>query len=461
MRLSKYVSLVSDYPEPGQHLTFNWLTQAMAVVDDDVRAVIDQPEAFDASLLPPEMADQLERSGVLIFDDIDEREEIEHWHSQVKNNRRTFKAMVMTTYDCNFACTYCVEEGVKRPEKLHDERAERMVTWIIEQMEAQGSECLYLNFYGGEPLLNVHGVEEVAAPLYAYTQERGLEFDGSVTTNGALLNRRNAERLAAVGVTRAKVTLDGDQEAHDAKRPFKGGHGSFDIIMKNLEQVWDVIEIKLAGNMDCQNIDAVPQLLDVLEERGLADKIGGISFNGTSDQARDGFKHGCGGDGGDAVSDGLLQIESLAQPDPVGFDQDEMAAKLLDAKQETVDRGLPARKPIGASLCLLNQEENAVVIDPNGVFYKCPALVGHEAFVVGDLDTGRMQYDHLRQYEDEKDDCMDCRWFPVCGGGCRFMSFLETGDIRHKNCHKEHFEERGDDMIKMDHQIFVEENQPA
>ncbi|MBI2503256.1 MAG: SPASM domain-containing protein [Candidatus Latescibacteria bacterium] len=457
MRLSRYTSFVADYPEPGQHLTFNWMTQAMAVLDDELRQLVEAPGSFDAALIPPELAQQLERMGILVEDEVDERQEIEHWHSQVRNNRRTFKAMVMTTYDCNFACTYCVEEGVKRPVKLGHTQAERTVRWIIERMEEQGSEKLYLNFYGGEPLLNVAGLEQVAGPLLAYTQARGLEFDGSVTTNGALLHRRNAERLARVGVTMAKVTLDGDQEAHDQKRPFKGGHGSFELIMRNLEEVWDLIEIRLAGNVDCQNIHAVPKLMNYLEERGLGEKIGGIQFNGISSQARDGFEH---------HQKGLLQIESpepllqieavertLDTPTQSGNRED-----LFELNHEAAQRGLPARKAITASLCLLNQEENAVVIDPLGKIYKCPALVGHEAFIVGDLSQGEIHYDHLRIYGEDLEGCLDCKWFTVCGGGCRFMSFLKSGDIRHKDCNKEFFDQYGNEMVKMDYEIFLKEH---
>jgi len=430
------------------------MTQAMAVLDGELRSLIDTPESFDPALIPPDLVRQLEKMGILIEDEVDERQEAEHWYREVRTSRRTFKAMVMTTYDCNFACTYCVEEGVKRPVKLIETLAERTVRWIIDRLEEQGSEKLYLNFYGGEPLLNVTGLEQVAGPLLAYTQEHGLEFEGSVTTNGALLNRRNAERLARVGIAMAKVTLDGDQEAHDQKRPFKGGHGSFELIMRNLEEVWNLIEIRLAGNMDCQNIQAVPKLLDYLQERGLGEKIGGIQFNGISSQAREGFKH---------LGNDLLQIESpepLLQIAPVEEQAGPslaMQAELLGANHQAARRGLPARKAITASLCLLNQEENAVVIDPLGKIYKCPALVGHEAFIVGDLSQGRIHYDHLRIRGEDLDECMDCKWFTVCGGGCRFMSFLKTGDIRNRDCNKEHFDQYGDDMIKMDYEILLQE----
>lgn len=293
MKRSRYTSLVADFPESGQHLIYNWLTQSMAVVDEDLRGVFDSGVGVDTAQIPPEFVQSLEEMGFIVADEVDERQEIEEWYRQIRSHSSTCKIMVLTTYDCNFACTYCVEEGVKRPVALDGDLPERIAAWIIRRLEKLRSQRLSLNFYGGEPLLNLDGLERVAAPLLAYTQQRGIDFDGSVTTNGARLTRRNADRLRRVGVTRAKVTLDGDREAHDARRPFRGGQGSFDIIVSNLEAVGDRLTLYLGGNVDGQNRDAIPRLLDFLEARGL---IGHLQVSG-SGGARGVLRRGSGAEG--------------------------------------------------------------------------------------------------------------------------------------------------------------------
>lgn len=449
MKRSRYVSFVPAYPAPGQVLGFHWLTLAMAVFDEELYSLVQFPELFASTRMPPETASQLVRMGFLVEDHVDERAETERWHTEVRSSRRTFRAMVLTTYDCNFACTYCVEEGIKKPVQLQPDLAARMVAWIIARLEEQGSEQLYLNFYGGEPLLNLAGLERVAAPLHAYAHSRGLEFQGSVTTNGALLDRKTAERLAKVGVSLAKVTLDGDREAHDARRPFKGGGGSFDLILRNLEEVWDLLEIRLSGNLDCHNFHAVPRLLDLLAARGLADKVCGLCFGGTSGQTRAGFGR----------QPGPLALQPLTPTEKEGaaLSPALMAAGLLVANRAVVRRGLPARRPIGANLCLLNQGDNAVVLDPVGRIYKCPTLVGYEGFAVGDLSQDRLRTDHVRMRPEDLDDCLDCRWFAVCGGGCRFMSFLESGDLRGRHCDRDYFLRHGDDLIRMEYECLQRE----
>ena len=450
MKRSRYTSLVTDFPQPGQHLAFNWLTQSMAVLDEDLRGVIESDAPFDAPQVPPDYAQQLETTGLAVADEVDERQEIEDWYGDARCDTSTFKVMMLTTYDCNFACTYCVEEGVKRPVEVAGDLADRIVAWIERRLERHESEKLYLNFYGGEPLLNIDGLERVAAPLSAYARERGLGFGGSVTTNGALLNRRTAERLIRAGVTRAKVTLDGDREAHDARRPFKGGRGSFATIVRNLHEVGDLLSLYLGGNVDCRNQHAIPRLLDFLEAEGLMQKLDGIGFGATSKAAREGFRH-------------LGEAQLPIAPAVIGNQRDAawicdgVLSDVLAIQRELIRRGLPARKSTDLRLCMLNQQDNGIIIDPTGKLYKCPALVGHEVFRVGDLDRDEIHCEHLRPYPRELDECMDCRWFPVCGGGCRFVSFLETGDIRRRCCIGGFLDAHGDDIIEMKYDVSVPE----
>jgi uncharacterized protein len=438
---------VPDYPAPGQHLGFHWMTQAMAVVDGELRQVLERAKGVEAASIPAEMMAQLLGMGWLVEDGTDERADLAQWYRRNRQNGRALKVMVLTTYECNFACTYCVEEGVKQPVRLQEDKAAQIVRWIAARLEQQGAERLLLNFYGGEPLLNMAGLEQVAAPLRAYAQAHGLEFEGSVTTNGALLNRTTAERLARLGIQWAKVTLDGDRDAHDAKRPFRSGRGSFDLILRNLEEVWDLIEIRVTGNVDGQNLHAVPRLLDYLEAHGLGDKIGGLHFGPISGPACEGFTHRQGG---------LLQIQRVEAAEGDGFSSG-LAGQILACNREVARRGLPARKVLGANLCMLNQDGSAVVIDPEGQIYKCPTMVGHESFVVGNVEQEGLHGDHLQLCAEDLAECLDCKWMPACGGGCRFLSFLGHGDIRRRHCTREYFQRHEVEMIQMDYEICVQE----
>lgn len=451
MRRSRYTSLVTDFPRPGQHLAFHWLTQSMAVLDNDLRGVIGAGGRFTAAQVPSGLLEQIVDMGLVVDDAADERDDIETWFRRASRDLSTLKVMVMTTYDCNFACSYCVEEGVKRPAPMGGSVPGRTVEWVQRQLEFHASEGLSLNFYGGEPLLNMPALERVAIPLRAYSRARGLAFRGSVTTNGSLLDTRNAERLLRAGITRVKVTLDGDRPAHDARRFYAGGRGSFDTIIGNLRGVADLLDVYVSGNLGDENRDAVAPLLDFLDAEGLLRKLHGISFGSTSRPARDGFG---------AHADAERSVASAGTGGQRGpaWICDDVLTHLLGVQQELIRRRLPARRSTMPRLCMLNQRDNGVIVDPCGRLYKCPALVGHEAFSVGSIDGDDCCCEHLRPYPDELDECMDCRWFPVCGGGCRFVSFLETGDIRRRCCIGGFLDAHGDDLIKLEYAVSARED---
>ena len=87
---------------------------------------------------------------------------------------------------------------------------------------------LVLTFFGGEPLLNVPAMFEIAGRSSKHAASRGVTQLVNIITNGLLLTPRVVERMLPLGLTGVKVTLDGDRETHDRMRPLRGGQGTFD-----------------------------------------------------------------------------------------------------------------------------------------------------------------------------------------------------------------------------------------
>ena len=94
-----------------------------------------------------------------------------------------------------------------------------------------------------------------------------MTFESMLTTNGALLTPEVVEQLMPYGLRGAKVTLDGDRAAHDAKRQFKNGAGSFDRIIANIRAIGGRIPIQVGGNFDEENVGHIPALLDYLVDK--------------------------------------------------------------------------------------------------------------------------------------------------------------------------------------------------
>jgi mycofactocin radical SAM maturase len=116
------------------------------------------------------------------------------------------------TYGCNLACVHCLSSSGRRdPAELSTAEAKAVVD------ELAAMQVFYVNVGGGEPLVRTDFFELVE---YAVTSGVGVKF----STNGALLDRAKAARVAAMDYVDVQVSLDGATAVtNDAVR----GPGSF------------------------------------------------------------------------------------------------------------------------------------------------------------------------------------------------------------------------------------------
>ena len=162
---------------------------------------------------------------------------------------------------------------------MDEEHCRGTVNWLINRVDKHQPDKILLQFCGDEPLMNIQPIDYVASEINEYCKENDISFGFTITTNGSLLKPDLVERLTPLGLKSIGITLDGDKDAHNSKRPFKNGKGSFDIIIENILQVVDKVKIRIGANVDEENLESVPRLLDYLEQIGLKDKIDSIKFN--------------------------------------------------------------------------------------------------------------------------------------------------------------------------------------
>ncbi len=113
----------------------------------------------------------------------------------------------------------------------------RVADWIERELDRVRPERLVITFFGGEPLLNLPVLYDLADRLWAATQQRGVRMMTSIITNGLLLTTDIVDRLVPRGLKGVKITLDGDRDTHNRMRPLRGGQGTFDRIVENIRQV--------------------------------------------------------------------------------------------------------------------------------------------------------------------------------------------------------------------------------
>jgi uncharacterized protein len=419
MVLTRYSVSVPDFPSPGQHLLYNTLTQGIVVVDSGLRAALERLPELPAERQARAALKGLRRLGFLIRSQAQDREALERYFRDLRAEPSSVQATVLTTYACNFACTYCVEEGVKAPVHMSDVTAEAAAEYIVRRARERKARAVYVSLYGGEPLLNMRAVRIVLDGTRSRAEARRMEFGAAITTNGALLTPDVVDELVGLGVRGAKVTIDGDRARHDAKRPFKNGRGSFDLIMANLEYAVAQLELNVEGNFDDGNAASFPSLLDELRTRGLASRLNLVRFKPIS-----------------AVPANRRHLRAHAELECV-YSRPETARTVVSLRRAAVERGMPTDPGIGVNICGITLGGAHFTIDPTGELYQCPAFVGHREFSTGDIACGEIRTFHAPELWRR---CSGCAYAPLCGDGCMYGAYMRYGDPQRLNCPKEYVE---------------------
>ena len=432
MKLSQFTILIPDFPLHGKYLVYNTFNRATAVIGERAKNFLSDSQNASPDDKKKYM-DTFSKLGLMIDDSIDESKEFRDWYNKARYNKSIMRATILTTYNCNFACEYCVEEGVKKPVKMDEEHCQNTVKWLINRINKHQSNSIQLQFYGGEPLMNVKPIHYIATEISEYSKKNGISFGFTITTNGSLLKPDLVERLAPLGLKTIKITLDGDRDAHNSKRPFKNGKGSFDIIIQNMLQVIDKVRIKIGTNVDSKNFEGVPRMLDYLEKIGLKDKIESIKFSPIIHIQEQG-----------KMSQWTHQVNCSPASDQDTLDN------LIQLTWDAHKRGFKTEKYIESTICAMRLDGTAVVIDPLGRIYTCPAFVGREGFQVGDIYHQDISGRHEEFMNMEiSDECFECPYMPMCNGGCKHLAYTKYGDLSKTVCEKEHFQKAIVESLKM------------
>jgi uncharacterized protein len=449
----------------GEVFLLNTLTDAQAVVSDDVAALLDRlaAGADDAAGAAAdgggEALQSLAENGFLVSRGRSEKEAVESYFEAFREDTSQLRITILTTMQCNFACDYCYQgerDGVGgAAEKMSPETAAKVAAWIVRQTDQVRPKQLVLTFFGGEPLLNVPAMVEIAGRCSRHAEWRGISQIVNIITNGLLLTPEVVERMTPLGLTGVKITLDGDRETHDRKRPLRGGQGTFDRIIGNIRRVAPLVPITIGGNFDMETADRYPALLDFLKSQDFAGRVAKIAFKPVIRPAAPALPAGAiplapaaPGAAGAArscasASGAPVGAASAGRP---GSPCDSCALvdeTMSQLREETVRRGFPTGDGLHMGPCELHRRHSHTV-GPDGSLYACPGFTGEFALAVGHID-GRRDAGHAaaarrRERLAAWRRCGDCPFIPVCGGGCAVAAHAELGDMDAPSCHRPSFE---------------------
>lgn len=444
MKLSRWTLFVPEYPVQGDYLAYNTRTQAIVVVNQELKDILaGLPESrMSAAADGAELKENLkilEEMGIVVEDDEDEVQSLEYWFDRMKYETNGLNITILTTYDCNFACSYCFEEAVKKKVYMDLQTSKQVVSWITNVATKHRVHKIELVFYGGEPMLNLTAIEYISRTIREWAKERWVKFGFNMVTNGSLLTRDVVSRFIELGLLSVQITVDGDRISHDASRPFRTGEGSFEIILNNIVSIADKVKVHLTGNFNSSTFNNMLKLLDVLEEKGLKEKLASVNFSPI--MARLGNNNG----------DGAPRLMEMGGCK--AFFEEEHYQENLTLSKEVRRRGFKTSPAIGVNVCPVLKNDTMVIIDPTGIIYKCPSFVGHPEFAVGDIRNEDLNRRHVENMTmDLWKKCLDCPYVPMCGGGCRLSAYLRSGDTKSLACDRGYLDKVWQEYVKMDYE---------
>lgn len=344
----------------------------------------------------------LQKKGFLIRTEIDETERVHEDRLAAVNSERLVLT-ILPTSGCNFKCVYCYEDF--RPKQMNVHTQEQVVRFAEYLLE--GKKSLFVNWFGGEPLLAADVVEALSIKLMEICKQRKVTYFAGMTTNGYLLDTEAFRRMLRCRVIDYQITVDGLQADHDRFRILKDNRGTYDVIMQNLLRISreikrGIFNISIRCNCLRSSMTAYEEIAKQYLEMFGHDKRFSFTVHAVKDW---------GGESVNALRDELLS-------------EDEERRLLKEALSYRGENGVGenAKIRMNTHMAMLDKHSNSCyaigknnyVIGADGSVYKCTSDFGKALGTVANPEELESWFDYEKDYLPDEE-CNKCFFYGACG----------------------------------------------
>ena len=430
--------MIHQYKQNGMNIVLDVTSGAVHVVDDVAYDIIALFEKQKKDEILAAMRETYEgKDGITAAD-------IEECYAQVEELKEsgqlftedTFRPMagelkrktagvikalcLHVAHSCNLNCSYCfASQG-----NYHGERAlmsfevgKQAFDFLIANSGTRRN--LEVDFFGGEPLMNLDVVKQLVAYARSVEKEHNKNFRFTLTTNGVLLDDETNEFLNKE-MSNVVLSLDGRRDVHDHFRKDYAGRGSYDVILPKFKKLVDSREGKnyyMRGTFTHNNVDFTEDIIH-MADLGFTE----LSMEPVVCPPNDPY--------------------ALTEADkPILFEQyEKLAFEMIKRKKEgrpftfyhymlDLKHGPCIYKRITG--CGSGTEYMAVT--PWGDLYPCHQFVGDEKYLLGNVWDGvsntavQDEFRSCNAYS--REECKDCWAKLYCSGGCAANAYHATGSV--------------------------------
>lgn len=339
--------------------------------------------------------DELIRCGFLIEDSYDELGIIKHRMNRSRYFTGVLGLTIAPTTCCNLRCIYCYEEKIHRDIVMDECTQQAIIDYVRKCSEK--IDHLHISWYGGEPLLALNIIENLSDAFMQICEDKSIQYSASIVTNGYLLDKSTAQKLVDKKIFDCQITIDGDQESHNTRRPHCSGKGTYETIITNLINIDGIIpNISIRVNTDKNNMHGLSKICDIIKDNNLH------NISPYASPIQDYSGNYCVG-------------ECFTQKAFLEYEYENL---LQIGNQEMIMRKYPH---IRSNACCADSM-CAFVINADGKLYKCWSDIGSEELSLGNIQDGVINEMNAIRYllDDPTNDskCRECKLLPICMGGC-------------------------------------------
>ena len=419
MKKSKFVFEVKDYPVEGGNLWFSTATGKMTVVSDELNEMIESGTADENN----KKVQNLYNMKFLVPDDFNERMWAQHIYNSVNYADKGLGITITPSMLCNFCCIYCCEPDKNKINNMKMDTAKDIVDWVEQRLSTGTINKLEVQYFGGEPTYNREVLFFLAGRIQEISQKYHVKLKNYIVTNG-FFEREMIDNFLEMGINNIQLTIDGTPNSHNKRRLLLvGNQETFDVVYSNFlycaENADRFEEINLRINIDESNMGEVIPLIDKVAKDTDATKIN-IDLNETNWRGKTYEEY-------TGIRDFIVSANRYAIN--LGF--------RYDFHQGHFDS------------CNFSKINN-IVIGADGNVYKCLMMVNEKEFKASYIKDYFSSFDMIKFASYEVDDsCYDCKYCPMCFGGCKAAAFVKNGSINKKFCRKKYFEDYLEDHLKL------------
>lgn len=424
--------MIHKYRSNGYNIVIDVNSGAVHLPDDITYDILEEgntPPALDAALLTSKLGGKYSEEEISeAVEEIQALMEAGELYSEdypaefaTRAIDSPIKSLCLNiAHDCNLVCDYCFAQkgdfGQKRC-LMSAETAKRAIDFLIEHSGSRHN--LEVDFFGGEPLMNIDVVKQTVAYARSLEKEHNKSFRFTITTNGILLNDEIIDYINGE-MHNIVLSIDGRPEVNDRFRKTVNGKGSYDVIIDKYKKLVSkrTGDYYVRGTFTRKNLDFADDVMHLYE---------------------------CGFD--------QISIEPVMAAPELDYSLRKEDLPAIKAEYDRLAKLMIDMKKMGEKInffhfnidldggpCIIKRLKGCgcgneyIAVTPDGDIYPCHQFVGMEGWKIGSLYDGTIDLEKKRMFAKNhvlsKDGCSDCWAKFYCSGGCSANNLQYCGNIK-------------------------------